>query len=68
MPKVIREFLPLAENEVRDTKEKVYYGLHQHGLLVFSAATDDEIHDLKKDAYLRQDNNFLYKPYFLEND
>ncbi|WMV14664.1 hypothetical protein MTR67_008049 [Solanum verrucosum] len=82
MPKVIRDFLLQAENDVGDTKEKVYYGLHQHGILVFSAATDEEIHDLKREtpnALLRQviqesinsdfqDNNFLYKPYFLEND
>ncbi|MCD7461489.1 hypothetical protein HAX54_046248 [Datura stramonium] len=66
-----------------DTKEKVYYGLHQHGILVFNVATEDEIRELKREipnVHLQQvtqassdnsdlqDNNFLYKPYFLEKD
>ncbi|XP_059294537.1 BURP domain-containing protein 3-like [Lycium ferocissimum] len=70
--------------EKTDTKEKVYYGLHQHGILVLNAATEDQIHELKREIpniHLRQvtgtegssdksdlQDNFLYKPYFLEKD
>ncbi|KAJ8550121.1 hypothetical protein K7X08_033828 [Anisodus acutangulus] len=79
MPKVVKDFLPEAENDARATKEKVYYGLHQHGILVFNAATEYQIHELKREIpnmHLRQvtegssdlQDNFLYKPYFLEKD
>ncbi|XP_009598994.1 BURP domain-containing protein 6-like isoform X1 [Nicotiana tomentosiformis] len=83
IPKVIKDFLSQSEGDIRElkqdktnTKEKVYYGLHQHGILVYHVATEDEIRDIKKEipsmnhATIKSDvqDDFLYKPYFLEND
>ncbi|XP_016506479.2 BURP domain-containing protein 6-like [Nicotiana tabacum] len=83
IPKVIKDLLPQAENEVH-TKEKVYYGLHQHGAWIFHDATEDEIREIKKQSPNRDElqhvnegsnnakshfqDNLLYKPYFLEKD
>ncbi|XP_009758896.1 BURP domain-containing protein 6-like [Nicotiana sylvestris] len=90
IPKVIKHFLPQSEDDIRElkqdktnTKEKVYYGLHQHGILVYHVATEDEIRDIKKEipsknefqqvteiSRARSDlqDDFLYKPYFLEKE
>ncbi|XP_033511633.1 BURP domain-containing protein 6-like [Nicotiana tomentosiformis] len=83
IPKVIKDLLPQAEDEVY-TKEKVYYGLHQHGAWIFHDATEDEIREIKKQSPNRDElqhvnegsnnakshfqDNLLYKPYFLEKD
>ncbi|XP_049360511.1 BURP domain protein RD22-like [Solanum verrucosum] len=55
-----------TEDEIHQLKDdqKVYRGNIDSGLVPWHhAATQAEIHELKDD-----DNNFLYKPYFFEND
>ncbi|KAK4360514.1 hypothetical protein RND71_019466 [Anisodus tanguticus] len=70
IPKVIKDFLPQAEDETQ-TKMKVYYGLHQHGAWIFHAATEEEIREITNESPTTQrdlQDNFLYKPYFFEKD
>ncbi|KAH0696398.1 hypothetical protein KY290_013765 [Solanum tuberosum] len=63
MPKVIKDVLPHTDHNT-NSNQKVYRGNFDYGVWPWHhAGTEEEIRELKND-----DNHFLYKPYFFEND
>ncbi|WMV14666.1 hypothetical protein MTR67_008051 [Solanum verrucosum] len=63
MPKVIKDVLPHTDLNT-NSNQKVYRGNFDYGVWPWHhAGTEEEISELKND-----DNHFLYKPYFFEND